>query len=60
MSIKMLSQTVLVKNKNIGLKLARFSFLWQSKRFIKMTNIVAGSGTYLALKLIFMVVFLDL
>ena len=32
----MLSQTVLVKNKNIGLKLARFSFLWQSKRFIKM------------------------
>ena len=41
----MLSQTVLVKNKNIGLELARFSFLWQSKRF--MTNIVAGSGTYL-------------
>ena len=48
MSIKMLSQTVLVKNKNIGLKLARFSFLWQSKCFIKMTNIVAGSGTHLA------------
>ena len=49
MSIKMLSQTVLVKNKkNIGLKFARFSFLWQSKRFIKMTNIVAGSGTYIA------------
>ena len=43
----MLLQTVLVKNKNIGLKLARFSFLWQSKRFIKMTNIVAGSITYL-------------
>ena len=48
MSIKMLLQTVLVKNKNIGLKLARFSFLWQSKHFNKMTNIVAGSGTYLA------------
>ena len=32
----MLSQTVLVKNKNIGLKLARFSFLLQSKRFIKI------------------------
>ena len=43
----MLSPTVLVKNKNIGLKLSRFSFLWQSKSFIKMTNIVAGSGTYL-------------
>ena len=41
----MLLQTVLVKSKNIGLKLARF-FLWQSKHFIKMTNIVAGSGTY--------------
>ena len=41
MSIKMLLQTVLGKNKNIGLKLARFSFLWQSKHFIKMTNIVA-------------------
>ena len=39
----MLLQTVLVKNKNIGLKLARFSFLWHSKHFIKMTNIVAGS-----------------
>ena len=43
----MLSQTVLIKNKNIDLKLARFSFLWQSKRFIKMPNIVAGSETYL-------------
>ena len=48
MSIKMLSQTALVKNKNIGLKLARFSFLWQSKRFVKMSNIVTGSGTYIA------------
>ena len=41
MSIKMLLQTVLGKNKNIGLKLARFSFLWPNKHFIKMTNIVA-------------------
>ena len=49
MSIKMLLQTVLVKNKNIGLKLSRFSFLCVlSKHFIKMTNIVAGRGTYLA------------
>ena len=56
MSIKMLLQTVLVKNKNIGLKLARFSFLWQSKHFIKMTNIVAGSGTY---EINFMVVFIS-
>ena len=46
MSIKMLLQTVLVKSNYIGLKLARF--LWQSKHFIKKTNIVAGSGTYLA------------
>ena len=45
MSIKMLLQTVIVRTKNIGLKL---NFLWQSKHFIKMTNIVAGSGTYLA------------
>ena len=37
----MLLQTVLVKNKNISLKLVRFIF------FIKMTNTVAGSGTYL-------------
>ena len=44
----MLLQTVLVKNKNIGLKLARFSFLWKSKRSIKISNIVAGSGTYVA------------
>ena len=56
MSIKMLLQTVLVKNKNIGLKLARFSFLWQSKHFIKMTNIVAESGTY---EINFMVVFIS-
>ena len=48
MFIKMLLQTVLVKNNYIGYKLARFSFLWQSKHLIKMTNIVAGSGTYLA------------
>ena len=48
MSIKMLLQTVLVKSNYIGLKLARFFFLWQSKHFIKKTNIVAGSGTYLA------------
>ena len=38
MSIKMLSQTVLVKNKNIGLKC----------QILKMTNTVADSGTYLA------------
>ena len=49
MSIKMLLQTLLVKSNYIGLKLARFFFfLWQSKHFIKKTNIVAGSGTYLA------------
>ena len=40
MSIKMLLQAVLVKNKNISLKLVRFSFLWPGKRFIKITTIV--------------------
>ena len=45
MSIKMLLQTVLVKK---SLKLVRFSFLWPGKRFIKITTIVAGSGTYIA------------
>ena len=38
----MLSQTVLVKNNNISIKLVRF------KRFVEITNIFAGSGTYLA------------
>ena len=57
MSIKMLLQTVLVKNKNISRKLVRSFFLWPGKRFIKVTNIVAGSGTYM--KLIFMVAFIS-
>ena len=48
MSIKMLSQTVLVKNNNISIKLVRFSFLCPGKRFVKITNIFAGSGTFLA------------
>ena len=47
MSIKMF-ETVLVKNKNISLKLVRFSFLWPGKRFIKITTIVACCGTYIA------------
>ena len=33
MSLKMLLQTVLVKNKNIGLKLARFSFFVAKQAF---------------------------
>ena len=47
MSMKMLLQTVLVKNKNISLKLVRFSFLWPGKCFIKI-SVVAGCETYIA------------
>ena len=55
----MLLQTVLVKNKNISLKLVRFSFLWQGKRFIKITTICHWLWNIHCMKLIFMVVFIS-
>ena len=56
----MLLQTVLVKNKNISLKLVRFSFLWPGLQAFHQNYYYCGWLWNLhSMKLIFMVVFIS-